>query len=365
MTLNILLTISIFIVHLWPCNGKDIQYSDRIMSKISGDWFGESLATSHQRLVVGAHYGKYIYVVPGVKFRPPQGYQFGEKLDVNEHFIVASCKGPHSVCIFSANRPFALVGRIPLEEERVEDVKLSDNNIIVAARKTHVSIYDYGNPPSWYKHQRIVLKDYQYGGISLAVSGNIMAVGYGEGQQRGQVKIYKNVHNQYIFTVTLQPTEHVVLFGLSVAMDGPNLVVSSVKSSYSFESILFTYQFDPSTHKWTKNGRFIVPGSDGESTVSLQNDTFAATVNLNKHLQDREVCGYVYKLSNSNNHTSVSNNIRYNWKKVATLKTNGVPTTDTQLQSDIRVQDGLIFTGRMDWQRYGHGTVFVHDIIKH
>ena len=47
---------------------------------------------------------------------------------------------------------------------------------------------------------------------------------------------------------------------------------------------------------------------------------------------------------------------------MATLKTNGVAITYGQYHSAISVQDGLIFTGRVD--RRGYGMVFVHDISK-
>ena len=95
--------------------------------------------------------------------------------------------------------------------------------------------------------------------------------------------------------------------------------------------------------------------------AALQNNTLAATVNDQD--SNPEVCAYVYKLSNNNhpdnNNKSVSNKTEDRWKKVATLKTRGVPMTDDQYHQAISVQDGHIFTGRADFGR-GYGTVFVH-----
>ena len=58
------------------------------------------------------------------------------------------------------------------------------------------------------------------------------------------------------------------------------------------------------------------------------------------------------------------NNIDFRWKKVATLKTNGVPITEAQFHKAISVYNNKIFTGRHDYYG-GYGMVFVHDMNKH
>ena len=369
MLFKIQLIVAFVLVQLWQCNGEDIQYVHKVVSDTKLDGFATSLATSHQRLVISAPKGNYILTEQGVKVRAPQGSWFGRYLDVNQQFIVASTGRPFSAYVYLSTHPYTLLARIPLDDW-VNDVKIFDDNTIFVATGLatgYVSVYCFTHHSSWERQQKIVLEDFDGHYMSLAVSNSVLAIGYSVGHS-GRVNIFNKVNNQYTFTTTLQPIECAGLFGSSVAMDGSHLVVSSRQDLHN--NIIFTYELDPSRGEWMMNGHIVVPGTD-YTFVSLQNGILAATFNDRHH--NPEVCAYVYKLSssnhsnsnnanNNNNNNTVSNKTKHKWKKVATLKTNGVAITYAQYHSAISVQDGLIFTGRVD--RRGYGMVFVHDISK-
>ena len=128
----------------------------------------------------------------------------------------------------------------------------------------------------------------------------------------------------------------------------------------------------------TNNGKLIIARSGMKwlqyhSYLSLNNDVLAVTVTDRE--DNAEVCGFVYKVSRKNVHSSNSNttsntttNMKDNhegltWEKIATLKTTGYPVTD-RYHHAISIQENFVFTGRVDYNRNGVGMVFVHDISK-
>ena len=75
LLLNVFVVASLLILQLCQCTGEEIQYSYKIVSDTKKDGFAQSLATFHQRFVIGApegENGNYVLVEPGVKVHPPQ-----------------------------------------------------------------------------------------------------------------------------------------------------------------------------------------------------------------------------------------------------------------------------------------------------
>ena len=187
------LLITFTILQLCVCGDQDIQYSRKIVSDTEDDHFAYSLATSSKRLIISAPYGdngNYVLVEPGVKVHAPQGDLFGLHLDVNEHFLVASGRRPHSVYVFSS----ALVPRIPVDGP-VKDVKVLDDNTIIIVTYDHLLVYNFDHHSSWERHQRIVL-DGKPRVWSLSVFNDFLAVGYYDNDWSGRVNIYKNINSR-------------------------------------------------------------------------------------------------------------------------------------------------------------------------
>ena len=67
----------VLVVHLClsTCHFHDVEYSEKVVSDQKGDFFGWSLATSYQKLVVGALKDGHgsVMVDEGVRVKAPAG----------------------------------------------------------------------------------------------------------------------------------------------------------------------------------------------------------------------------------------------------------------------------------------------------
>ena len=123
--------------------------------------------------------------------------------------------------------------------------------------------------------------------------------------------------------------------------------------------------------KWINNNKFDDPCYGGSGYVSIENGTLIFPVTDIDNAP--HVCGYVYKVheksNGSFNGTARSNEsvtTKYVWEKVAQLTTKDDPAFEEARHHAVSIQNGIVFTGRMDPDFYGQGSgygkVFFHDL---
>ena len=183
--------------------------------------------------------------------------------------------------------------------------------------------------------------------------GLCVVVGASEASHnQGRVHIFNRVGGEWAEGQTIKQHEHGVgFFGSSVAINGQHMAVSA------HYGVVFTCMLDQRTNTWINNGKHSVPGDDGESFVSIQNDLMVATINDMKNHPDE--CGIVYKLTattSNNNHGDVV------WKEFARLTIKGDPMTSRQSNLAVSVEGKFVFTGRVDYRHESVNKVFVHDL---
>ena len=334
----------------------EVEYDHKIVSDRRADGFGSSLSTYHGQIVVGAPYdnlGRGSVVVE-TRINPPRGRNFGEIVDVNEHFIVVSGRAPYSVYVYEAKSPHNLKARIPLYAD-VMDVVISDESTIVVCDALYqLTIFVYDGQDSWHVAEKLKLEE---AGQSLALNGSTLVVGVPHvSQHQGHVYVYNNIRGKWTKFQTIQQVEFGV-FGTSVSLYGDHMAISSLDGQ-SEVNVVHTYHLDPISNSWINNGRFTLPALDYFSSVSMHKDFMVATLT---DVSQPRVCGYVFKLSATTTSNSNSGNVTsYQWNHVAKLMTKGDPLSGSEDQSAVRVDGHLVFTGRSDGD--GVGKVFVHKL---
>ena len=354
----------VFVVHSSTCHNLDVEYIKRVVSDHTADAFGVSLATSHQKLVVGAPLDDNnrgsVLVDEGVRVKGPEdGRAFGLHVDVNQQFMVVSGYQPYFVYVYQSHSPYDIVARFPMGGD-VYALVISDDNTIAVFHyddNNHgnwLTIYQYDGSSTWNIVQNFELEG---PGDSLAVYGDIIVVGFSwfsdeQGlDEQGQ-------------TIKQDGVEY---FGWSISIHDRHMGVSTKRG------FVFTYMLDQHTNTWINNGKLSAPGG-WTPYVSIQNEVLVITVNDMDHHPD--VCGIVYKLTstttttttsnNNNNSNSNKNNINNNnniWVEIAQLTTKGdLMTSDEQLHWAVSIEGSTVFTGRFDGRDEGVGEVFLHEL---
>ena len=172
---------------------------------------------------------------------------------------------------------------------------------------------------------------------------------------------------------TIKAPDSIHFFGVSIALFGKHLAVSSTKGDE--QNIIFTYNVDETETTFVENGQLEVPGASGAvyyGFITITWGTMVVTVTDKEN--NPEVCAYVYDLGHgrktgkveSNNNTNDKDNysnIIYRWDHIATLKTKGEPLkSDYQSHASVVIGNGKVFTGRVNAFGEEKGVVFVHDL---
>ena len=130
----------VFVVRLATChNILDVEYTEKIVSDRKDDGFGSSLATSYQKLVIGAPHVDLsdapgsVMVDEGVRVKGPKGGKgFGECVDVNQQFMVVSEQQPYSVYLHQSYGPYNMVVQFPMDGY-VHSLVISEDNTIAVS----------------------------------------------------------------------------------------------------------------------------------------------------------------------------------------------------------------------------------------
>ena len=156
-------------------------------------------------------------------------------------------------------------------------------------------MYIYDGDATWHVAQHITLKvSSRYDDISLQISEAVLAIGYKDNYGKGRVDLYERHGELFRISQTLQPSEPVDFFGVSVALYGSYLAVSSKKHT---STIIFTYRLHNTTGQWNNDGKLTIPGNNDYGYLSLGHGILAVTVANSETLSD--VCALVKIFSES------------------------------------------------------------------
>ena len=268
----------VFVVHSSTCHILDVEYSERVVSDHKDDWFGNSLATSHHKLVIGAptddNSRGSVMVDEGVRVKGPEGGKhFGSSVDVNQQFIVVSGEKSSPVYAYQSNSPYEMVTRLPMDGQ-VWSLVISDDNTIAVSHydinnKNWLTIYQYDGSSAWNIAKKFELES-KFGN-PLSVYGDVIVVGapYASDNQ-GLVHIFNRVGGVWEKRQTIKRHGIMFFFGMSVSIHGQHMAVSN-----SWQEV-FTYILDYHSNTWIPNGKHSVPGRF--PYVSIQNEFLVVTV---------------------------------------------------------------------------------------
>ena len=183
----------VFAVRLSTCLAVDVEYSEKVVSDHKRDGFGWSLATSYHKLVIGAPrddlWRGSVMVEEGVRVKG--AWSFGDHVDMNQQFMVVSCRDPYRVNVYQSNSPYDLVASFPMMDDYVCSLVISDDNTIAVSNYDHsnswLTIYQYEGSSTWNIAKNFKLEDW---GDSVAVYGDIIVVGIAN---TSHVRMFKRV----------------------------------------------------------------------------------------------------------------------------------------------------------------------------
>jgi len=348
------------------CDVLDVEYSWRILGDEPNDLLGFSLATSRGKLAVGAPGGRYVMVGMGKGDRVHyHGEDFGKYVAVNQHFLVV--RGDKcSVHVYDSNS-LDFQAKITTSG-RISGIAMSERSTI-AIMETEgkaVRVYEYDGYSTWHLQQTLSVEGLC---VSLGLSDTTVVIGY----DRGCFDVYNNINGKWILQETIKDQSLGFVREGEIGLSGNHMAALSWPGPT--HTILSTYEWNKDLKKWVNNNRFDLPSDTlfrfSEMSVSIQGDTMVVPINDN--YDHPNVCAFVYKLyektskidgnGEKSNQTMIA---KYNWKKVAHLRTVKDPLTGRAQHVDVSIQGQYVFTGRpnpSDGPR-DTGKVFVHDLGK-
>ena len=177
----------VFVVRQSTCRLVDVEYSEKLVSDHKGDLFGWSLATSHNKLVIGAPWDdnkRGSIMVDKVRVNGPEAsFGYGTFVSVNQQFTIASGEYNESIYVHQSCSPYNIVATFPTYGNHVNSVVISDDNTVAVSYNDDnynywLTIYQYEGSTSWYVAEKFELENI---GRSLAVYGDTVAVGVPRG----------------------------------------------------------------------------------------------------------------------------------------------------------------------------------------
>ena len=238
----VMLLLFVSVAHISTCHAVEVEYSKKIVSDRKHDGFGNSLATYHNKLVIGApdddNDRGSVIMDEGVRVKGPEGGElFGRYVDVNQQFMVAGSLKPYLyVYVYQSYSPYNMVAKIHTDSYEwgyVTTLVISDDNTIAVTHWSYhshsynyyLTIYQYDGSSTWHVAKKFRLENR---GESLAVHGDVIVVGVPNAcDEQGLVRIFNRVDGEWARGQTIEQ-DGVVHFGNSVAIYGQHMAVSKV-----------------------------------------------------------------------------------------------------------------------------------------